>query len=156
MPEDPDQSTFAGPVLQLQAPQKVPKHLIVHVTEVPVSRFAEKCTELVVADAKIGQVQQVDHVLTLQVEGDFQLGDDEVVVETHFGHGLRTGTFAPQVDDEAVEEMGQIIITELDVGGVLFTGEPVFDLFFGDRVFGCGENGDEHGVGVVEGVAQTS
>ena len=77
------------------------------------------------ADAVIRELQEIDDILSLEVEGDLQLPEDDVVIQGTLGLRLWALFLAPPIIDQAVEKDGQLSIAALYVCGVAcFTRQP--------------------------------
>ena len=121
-----------------------------------VAGFAEEGAELVFAQTEVGQFQNGQHVLGLQVQRDLQFHENHVVGQAGFRFRLRAGLFATQGIDQAIEKDRQGAVVALLESRVIIFFQPVADLLAGHGFAGFGEDADHAAIVKVEDIASAA
>ena len=74
------QELISAPIFKLHTLQKITQNLIFAFAVVFMTRFSEKRTELVFAYPKISFVDHSDDIIGLQVKGDLEFSENDIVV----------------------------------------------------------------------------
>ena len=70
-------------------------------------------------------------LLGIEVEGNFQFHEDDIVVQLLFRRGLWPVLFSAFLHDQTIEKSGKLQITELLIGRVIVFFQPVDGGIFG-------------------------
>jgi hypothetical protein len=142
--------------LYLQPRQEIAQDLVFAFPVMLVARLAEKGAQFVFAHAEVGQLQNGQHVLGLQVQCDFQFHENHVVGQAGFRLRLRAGLFAAQGIDKTIEKDCQGAVVALLEGRIVIFFQPVADLLPGHGLAGFGEDTDHAAIVKVEDIASAA
>jgi len=77
------------------------------------------------AQVQASQTQDFQYIVCLQAERDFQLHEDDVVIQLLFRWRLCAFLLAAFFNDQAVQKSGEIRIPACPVGGDVFFFQPI-------------------------------
>ena len=114
---------------QLDALEQVAQDLVLALAVVAMIGLAEEGRQLGLGDQlETGQCQQLEHVIILELEGDLELAQNHVVVETLFRRRLGAFALATTHVDQAIEEPGQVDVLDALLSLIIIALEPIADL----------------------------
>lgn len=118
--------------------------------------LAEESAQLLLADGKTGQLHHLDDIHIIELQGDSQLPEDDVVVQN--GLGLEGGAlfFAPVFDDQAAQKDGHLGIVQLFEFRLVILLQPIANLLARDYAAAQAENGDHGRVVEIKGKADAA
>ena len=103
-----------------------------------------------------GQAQQLQNIIRLQAEGNFQLAEDDVIVQALLHLRLRPFFLAAPLDDQAVQKGRQLGVAALHVARLFLFFKPVGDHLPRYRMIGHGKDRDHFGIAVIEDIADAA
>ncbi len=111
----------------LKAMKEVAHDLIIAGTVLALLWISEEGTEFVSAEGEAGFIEGEKDVVVAHIDGDAQLTENDVVVNSFFGNQRCLVFLTSVFYDEAVEESGQQLVVDGLKSRVVVTFEPVAD-----------------------------
>ncbi len=112
-------------ILSLESEQEIAENLILAGPVILVSPAPEKSAQFRFTQGKTSQCDNLKNFIIAQVKGNFQLSEDNIVVEAVLRSRLLPLTLAANPGDQTIEENCKMLVIYMLEGRIIIPFEPV-------------------------------